>query len=293
MDIISSLVLGIIPTLIWELYLRERLLPVFRRFNYRVARWLRKEPPIGELLRRLSAACKGDEKTIIVMKQEDHVGIAVDGCFEIIHSHLYSGWREYDIQFLQLAKRVPLPDDLALLASENAPSPPNNGKYRLYRYLPDSSERPALQIQLAPTDYFTTYPIQRKLFEPILPDDSGGWYSPFSKYGKGMLEFGEHPLPNIVCLHTIVVLSDRKLLITQRIKSKDRIDWQAGKWSCSFEEQMTVKVGEPRNDKTFFDTVYAGCQEELGLPVNDILDIRILSLVLESDGIVVDPIALV
>ena len=56
---------------------------------------------------------------------------------------------------------------------------------------------------------------------------------------------------------------------------------------------MTVKVGQPRNDKDFFDTILAGADEELGLSEFKIDDMRILSLVVESDGYVVDPIALI
>jgi hypothetical protein len=80
-------------------------------------------------------------------------------------------------------------------------------------YVSDSSERPTLRIELEGTDCFSTYPIQRRLFEDVLRDERGSSCTPFTKYGVGLLEFGEHPLPNIVCVHAVVVLPSGKLLL--------------------------------------------------------------------------------
>lgn len=177
--ILNLLVIPILVTLIWEFFIRDHLVPHVRRLNYRVSRFLRREPSIGELMRRLSTLCQPDEKTGLLLQREQFSGLAMDGCFEIIHSHLYEGWREHDFEFLPLARVKPSPSDLVALASKYRPNPPNNGKYRLYGYVPDSSERPTLRIQLAPTDYFSTYPIQRRLFESVLQDASGASCSPF------------------------------------------------------------------------------------------------------------------
>ena len=291
--VLMLVLLPILTTMVWEFLIRERVLAYSRRVRYRLIRRFGKEPPIGQLRAKLAALCIGDSATSRVMDREGVSSLPLDACFEILHSHLYKGWRPHEIDYLPFTKAPPLNDDLVSVTKRYPADPPNNGKYRLMSYLPDSSERPTLRIQLAPTDYFSTYPIQRRLFEDILVDEHGSPCSPFASYGTGLLEFAEHPLPNIVCVHAVVVLPSGRLLLTQRVRSTDRIDWHAGKWSCSFEEQMTVKIGEPRNDKSFLDTAYAGCDEELGLKPDQIADVRILSLVLEAVWNVVVPIALI
>lgn len=277
----------------WEVFLREPVLAYSRKVRYRFLRRFGKEPPIGQIYAKLEDLCGVDSSTAQIKKVEGATGLSLDSCIEILHSHLYKGWRSHEIEYLPLAEPRPLNSDLADLIVRYPADPPNNGKYRLVNYFPDTSEHPRLRIQLAPTDYFSTFPIQQRLFEDVLVAEDGSACSPFAKYGKGLLEFGEHPLPNIVCVHAIVVMPNNKLLLTQRLRSADRIDWHAGKWSCSFEEQMTVKIGKPRNDKSFLDTAYAGCAEEFGLTRNDIADVRILSLVLETTWNVVVPIALI
>lgn len=294
LTVVLTVVLApIIVTMFWEFFLRDRLLAYIRRFNYRLSRKFSKERPIGELLTRLNRLCLGDSKTSLVMEREGFHGLALDACFEIIHSHLYKGWRSHEIEYLTPINAPPTAPDLDELILNNPAQPPNNGKYRLISYVPDSSERPTLQVQLASTDYNSTYPIQQRLFQEVLKDSNGAPCSPYSKYGRRLLDFGEHILPNIVCLHAIVILPGDKLLVTRRVRSTNLIDWHAGKWSCSFEEQMTVKVGEPRNDKSFVDTAHAGCEEELGLLDDKIIDIRILSLLFESEWNVVDAVALI
>lgn len=246
-------------------------------------------------MQRLSGVCRTYKEIPMIMESEKHVGLAIDGCFEILHSYLYHGWREHDVEFLPHAKTVAMPADLKRVVNEHPANPPNNGKFRVYRIVPDSTERPELQVQLAPTDYFTTYPIQQQLFKQILPDGSGGLVSPHEKYGKKFLDFGDHPLPNIVCLHIVVVLPDDRLVVSQRVRSSDGINWQHGRWSCSIEEQMTVKHGgneKSREDRTFFDAVYAGCEEELGVTHDRVTEVRILSIVVD-ETYNVDPIALV
>lgn len=289
----TLLLMPIVTTMIWEIFIRDRALESSRRVRYRLGRRFGKEPPTGQLLTRLTHLCICDQSTSLVMGQEQISRLALDACFEILHSHRYAGWRPHEIEYMSLAKAPPLTGELAGVVSRYPADPPNNGKYRLSSYSPDSSERPTLLIQLAPTDYFSTYPIQRRLFEDVLRDVNGQPTSPFVKYGAGLTEFGDHPLPNIVCLHALVVLPNGNLLLTQRLRSTDRLDWHAGKWSCSFEEQMTIKVPDPRNDKTFLDTAYAGCEEELGVLPDRVRDVRILSLVLEAAWNVVAPIAIV
>ena len=293
MNLFVTFIIPIIILVIWEFGLREIIVKCFKKIGYVCAKIFRKEPPLSEMLEKLRKICKKTKETNELLKGIDFPGLAIDGCIEIIHSHAYRGWHEDNIDFLTLKTPSPsLPNDLLEYKENNRPNPPNNGKFRLYKYIPDSTERPNLQIQLITTDYFSTYPIQRNIFNNILCDESGEKISPFRKYGNNLLDFGEHKLPNIVCLHVIVALSKTKLLLTQRMEKKDVTDWEPGKWSCSIEEQMTVKQGTARLDKTFFDTTYAGLKEELGLEQNDIDDIKILSIVLESDGLVVVPIAL-
>lgn len=293
MAVLVAILLPFLTTMVWEFFIREWALAYWRKAKYRLVRRFGKEPPIGQLRAKLATLCTADQSTLRVMQQEGLSSLSLDACFEILHSHLYKGWRPHEIEYQPLAKAPPLKDDLAAITRYHPPDPPNNGKYRLMTYSPDSTERPTLRIQLASTDYFSTYPIQRRLFEDVLEDPKGSQCSPFTKYGAHLLEFGDHPLPNIVCVHAIVVLPSGNLLLTQRVRSSDRIDWHAGKWSCSFEEQMTVKINDPRNDETFLDTAYAGCVEELGITNDHVDDVRILSLVLEAAWNVVVPIALI
>src|SRR5262249_52414311 len=80
---------------------------------------------------------------------------------------------------------------------------------------------------------------------------------------------------------------------TQRIRKKSGIDCEVGKWAPSFEEQMAsdTKVRETP-DLSFFDTVEAGLNEELGIAC-DRGQIRIISLVMDTGALVIDPIAIV
>jgi len=295
MEVLAAFALAIFTTAFWELWLRDAVLPHFRRARYSLRRGFAKEPPLSTLLATMRTSCGPNEITKKVMSTLDAQGLAIDGCFELVHSHGYRGWTRDDIEFVDPARAVPLPGDLLKLANENQPAPPNHGKYRLYHLVPDSSERPRLQIQLSPTNYFLTYPIQRRLFNPVLRTSGGDSVSPFDLYQRDLLHFKDHPLPSMVCLHTVVLLRDNKLLLTQRMKRTGAVDWELGKWASSFEEQMTIKTDspEPRIDRDFFDTVFAGLREEVGVEQDAVDEVRILSLLLEADGIVVDPVALV
>src|SRR3990167_6297547 len=204
--VLTVILLPLVVTVLWEFFLRDRCSRYLRAAQYRLVRWWRREPQIGILLPVLSTVCAGNEKTTSLLKILDHVTIAMDGCFELLHSHLYQGWRRNDILFLPLARVTPCPDDLNAFAAANQPAPPNNGKYRLHRLVADSSEDPVLKVQLAATDYFSTYPIQRNLFGQILIDSTGRKCTPIEKYGHNLLDFESAVLPNIVCLHVIVAL---------------------------------------------------------------------------------------
>lgn len=256
-----------------------------------------REPTIEQLTRGLGVLLRVEPVTRRVMEFAGHATpIAVDRCFEILHSHDYAGWRINDIECNLLAQPVPLSHDLQALVDQNPPDPPNNGKYRLIRLQPDSSERQILSVALAPTDYYSTVPIQRRLYEPVLIDAAGNLCSPWQKYGQDLLDFEHCQLPNIVSLHVIVALPGSKLLITQRVLSG--LDWQLGRWSLSFEEQMNSSRNVRPTDRSFFDTIKAGIDEELGCGKEDdvggsIKDMKVLSLIMDSDALVVDVVALV
>jgi hypothetical protein len=277
---------------LWEFLLRDYCLPLFRKLAYRARNLItRQGPSDAHLYAALKKACTPDEHTRQLMTLLHHESLALDGCFEIVHSFRYGGWHRDDIRFEHLGKIPSYPVDIKSLAASHPPEPPNNGKYQLVYLRPDSSEDPFLRIRLAPTDYFSTYPVQQRLFVPVLSGDDGPC-SPISKYGTSILNFESSQLPNIVCCHVVVRTKDNYLLLTQR-HSGPSTDWHKGSWSCSYEEQMTVKIGEPRNDRDFHDAIVSGLEEEIGVHESDIVDSRVLSLTLEATANVVVAIGLV
>ena len=167
-----------------------------------------------------------------------------------------------------------------------------------------STEMGNLDVVLRKSDYYHTKPIQDRMHAPVLRGETGGACTPMQKYGHALREYAFSPIPSLVCLNVIVVLKDGRVLLTQRVTNREdtRADWEYGKWSTSFEEQMGSGKGliDPypehgkRNlpsDDNFFDTVYRGAEEELGTAL--IGSPRILSIVMEAYAACVNVLAIV
>jgi hypothetical protein len=189
-------------------------------------------------------------------------------------------------------EQIPLPLDLLELTQKHKPRPPNNGKFRLCGIIEDTTERDQLEVVISPTDYFSVRPIQDRMFEPVLVDSAGCPCSPADKYGEDPFNVEASLLPNIICLHIIVILAGERLLLTQRIKTSGT-DWEHGKWSATVDEQMNAGSSVRGVDRDFFATVEAGVYEELGYAC-DRSEIRILSISMDSlvFAIVVDAIVI-
>src|SRR5882762_11468402 len=110
--VIILFLLPLLTTMVWEVAVREPLLALVKRAKYRLSRKFGKELPLGELLERLSSLCQRDSSASLVMQRERLSALAVDACFEIVHSHLYSGWRPHEIEYMPLARTPPLAADL-------------------------------------------------------------------------------------------------------------------------------------------------------------------------------------
>ena len=274
---------------------------VFASLKYLWRHTWRRDVTDEQLITALKDLCRPNPDTCRVMQKAGiQSPLAFDGCFEILRSHRWRGWSPDDIE-IEWGKFAALPEDLQRVVVQNPPDPPNNPKYGVCELTPESSERPMVQIRLAPTDYFSTVPIQHRVYDPILTD-ADGVCSPWEKYGDNVSDFEHCRLPNIVCVHVVVVLPGPKLLIGQRVKRKN-VEWEHGVWCVSFEEQMNAGVLRISDwtrppDRTLFDTIRAGLSEELGCDDTEgqdslITDMKILSLVMDSVALNVDPIGLV
>ncbi|SPE37673.1 hypothetical protein SBA6_740023 [Candidatus Sulfopaludibacter sp. SbA6] len=313
-DVIDAVIGGIIWEALlkeWVIRLRNKCLDAFYRLRRRLSPEARNLP---ELLAALNRVQPPDKQTNMVMKiARVNDALAVDGYFDILHSYRFKGWKQENIAIVW-HDAIALPDDLQRIADGHRPAPPNNGKYRLCGLEPDSSEDLIMRATLAPTDYFSTRPIQEsgRLFVPLVLCSGGHPCSPMQKYGAELLDFAKCQLPNIVCVHVVVILDSGNLLVTQRVSKKGMggVDTQHGTWSFSFEEQMssTARVRAP--DKTFFDAVRGGFKEELYDPdrtegeqqkhrkkrgktyecKDD--DIVILSIGMDTESLNIDPIGL-
>lgn len=124
--IATIVVVPILVTAVWELWLRGAILPYVLRFRYQIRRRLTRERPLSEVVGRLRAFCGPNDVTKRVMQALDTGSLAIDGCFELLHSHGYKGWTAEDIEFQPFAGAVPLPNDLRELTERFRPSPPSH-----------------------------------------------------------------------------------------------------------------------------------------------------------------------
>lgn len=253
----------------------------------------------GDQYARLLQTCEPDERTRNLMRLcGATTRMAVDGCFEVCGSPEYRGWTEEDIELKILRKAVVLPEDLQAIVNRFHPEDNhgrpayNNGKYILRGLLKWSTEEPKLRMCLGRSDYYHTKAIQNRIYDPVLKyGNKRSRCTPLEKYGTPLI-VGKSEIPSLVCLNGIIVLGDHRLLLTQRVTQKDNpdMDWEYGKWSVSFEEQMSSGKGlpgfgvasreSPRVDRSLVDALRAGALEELGDSTSS--DHKILSVVLES-----------
>jgi DNA-binding winged helix-turn-helix (wHTH) protein len=238
------------------------------------------EVPMGDLSRRLNELCGIDPKAEEIFRLTGYrTAFAIDCGLEIHRSPEYRGWTRQDVRVITKTKPIRLPRDLQQFVKSHRPKPPNNKKYALVGIKRDSSEDRMLEIELAPTDYFSTDPIERFNRQNSLRDEEGHRCSPFTKYGRNLLNFESSRLPRKMSVEVTVELANDKLLLTRR--EETGLDWELGKWSLSFEEQMNAGEKVRRRDNDLFDTVLGGLEEELGrkAPVSRV---RILSLMLHT-----------
>ena len=225
--------------------------------------------------------------------------IGVDGFIELHASRRYHGWTKNQIQFTTLNDRRPLSPDLERICNIYPSAGDNNPKYQLVNLVPDSSERSKVSLTASPTSYSRTYPIISRLHS-VLTDEAHISGVLVDRYHNTILDFDNSPLPYLMYCAIIVVLRDEKLLLTKRMPKSAGVDWNAGKWSCSIEEQMS---GPPQPDteknkpidNNLFDTVIRGGCEELWedkITVNE-SDIKILSFGVDGHNVAFGSIALV
>jgi hypothetical protein len=88
---------------------------------------------------------------------------------------------------------------------------------------------------------------------------------------------GNSQLPGIACAHCVVITRDRKVVQTRRTRNTP---YSAGRWSVSFEEQITASDFESDADDPVTAAARRGFAQELQLPAESIR-IQILSAVME------------
>ncbi len=125
--------------------------------------------------------------------------------------------------------------------------PPNNPKFWVQSFTSPLVDRPRLCISLGRTDYFTSRALEAALDDGPLRQ----------AYHKRKLDLVKHQ-PGTLGTHSVIVTSDRRLILAQR-KPKD-VAYAGGAYSISCEEQC-----DPRCDKTPTDTVLRGLSEEFNL----------------------------
>ncbi|MBL7208605.1 MAG: hypothetical protein ISS52_00765 [Dehalococcoidia bacterium] len=88
--------------------------------------------------------------------------------------------------------------------------------------------------------------------------------------------------PHAVCMHTVVVTSDSKVLITRR---SPKVAWHPNLWSCSIEEQLARRDLTAGPNVTIQEWGKRMLFEELGLGSDayKVDDLKVLSVFLESD----------
>ena len=135
------------------------------------------------------------------------------------------------------------------------------------------------------------------------------WYKAARDFGRGIandsadrLRFAKSALsldrinaavPDILCLHIVVIIEGRNasenwLVICQRATMEGQVDFQAGSWSVSIEEQyrpvVNVINGESEeHDTSIHECVVRGVQEELGFPDDVKPEVETHGLFVEAD----------
>jgi hypothetical protein len=224
------------------------------------------------------------------LMHEAHVdGFAVDDLIVLTNSDNFRGWNPGEIVTTCHQRPLPVPDEIEALRMKKLPEVAahfiNSSHYRLASYIPAFRDRKALEVTLAPIGFHDYYTLATILDEPLLSEPDGVC-TLRQKYGKTAFHYAPSAtcvLPTPVCIQGVLLTRDKQIILMQRSQS---VAFYPGHWSASFEETMNAPGPDPHGvqragDSDFFACALRGLEEEFGLPVDVVEDLKVLSLNLE------------
>jgi hypothetical protein len=215
---------------------------------------------------------------------------AVDDFITLTQSNAFTGWNRDEIFSTKLSTPLAVPEDIKALQQEKLPAIQksfiNSSHYRLASFTPAFSDRRGLEVTLAPLGFYDFYTLIPFLDEPLLSGKSETKISIREKYGHMAFTYTSGnvcPVPAPVALHCVIVTKDQQLVLMQRSNS---VAFYPNHWSTSFEETMDSPGMSPKGNKRpgntdFFACAIRGLEEELGVTVEAIDSIKVLSLNIE------------
>jgi len=225
-----------------------------------------------------------------LMRLADFEGFAIDDCVMIAGSEDFKGWSAEEIEVSIEDRDISLPPELQQVvdAYRDSITRPwgNFSSYRVLSLSPWLTDKPRVQIKLAPIEFYTYFVICSLLDEPVLKTPQGEQVTIRQKFGQSVVVYNTvtyPPIPTNVSIHPVIVSEDDKVLLMQR---SGHLPYYPNAWSASLEETMRAPSIFPDRfypgDGDFIEGALRGIHEELGPRLSVRRDdVRVLSFCVE------------